>query len=112
MRRPTWREFALVIIGGEIGRGDVVPTSFGSAATRCRYQPLSPAPWIRTNAAGTASTVAEDLVQLRGELLRLARVAELSAHEAAVMAREDDRLVAEQLGGGDRRATGEGVERL
>ena len=42
----------------------------------------------------------EDLAQLRGEGVRVARLAVLAAEEAAVVAREDHRLRAEALGDG------------
>src|SRR3954470_9090134 len=49
----------------------------------------------------------EDLAQPAREGLRLAGVAELAAEKATVVAREHGRLLAEQLGGGRRRASSE-----
>ena len=45
------------------------------------------------------SGLGEDLAQLGGEGLRLARLAVLTAQESTVVAREDDGLLAEALGG-------------
>src|SRR5512133_692651 len=54
----------------------------------------------------------ENFAQLACECLRLAGVAVLAAHEAAMVAGEHGRLLPEQLGGGDGGASGEGAQRL
>jgi hypothetical protein len=51
----------------------------------------------------------EDVAKFAREGFGLARVSELAAEEAAVVAREHGRLLTEQLGGGDRRASGKGA---
>src|SRR5215470_7794601 len=56
-----------------------------------------------------SAAVAEDVSQFAREGLGLAGVSELAAEEAAVVAGEHDRLLAEQLGGGQRRPSGEGA---
>src|SRR4051812_7456230 len=61
---------------------------------------------------GIVSVLPEPLAQLAREGLRLTGVADLAAEEAAVVAREHARLLAEQLGRGDCGATGEGARRL
>src|SRR4051812_12393470 len=61
---------------------------------------------------GRRGGVVEDLTQLVCKGLGLTGVAELAAEEAAVVAWEHGRLLSEPLGGGDRSAPGEGVQRL
>jgi hypothetical protein len=51
--------------------------------------------------AALAADGVEHLVKLGGERLRLARIPVLAAEEAAVVAGELDRLLAESLGGRD-----------
>jgi hypothetical protein len=57
--------------------------------------------------AGGQVAAVEDLAKLAREGLGLAGVPELAAEEAAVMAREHDRLPTEELGGGHRGPSGE-----
>jgi hypothetical protein len=59
-----------------------------------------------------ASVVVEHLAQFAREGFGLTGVSGLATEEAAVVAREHGRLLTEQLGGGDRRASGERVQRL
>ena len=54
----------------------------------------------------------EHLAQPHGERLRLARIPELAAEEPTVVARELDRVLAEQRGRGLRGAAGDGLARL
>src|SRR5579884_3203433 len=54
----------------------------------------------------------ENLAQLAGECFRLAGVGRIAAHEAPMMAGENDRLLTQTFGRGCGRAPGEGLGRL
>jgi hypothetical protein len=57
-----------------------------------------------------ASVFVEHLAQFAGEGFGLAGVSELAAEEATVVARVHGRLLTEQFGGGDRRASRKRVQ--
>src|ERR1044071_1038363 len=67
---------------------------------------LNPSRW-RRSVAGV-----EDVAQFAREGLGLASVAEITAEEATVVAREHGGLLPEQFGGGHRCASGEGAQGL
>src|SRR5688500_15546588 len=87
------------------GRGNLPRRSRPAARDR---EPTSQ-PW---RAVVASVLVVEDLAESAREGFWLAGVSELAAEEAAVVAREHGRLLTEQLGGGHRRAPGEGAQGL